>query len=109
MAAVQSSTDLQHSKDIERDITRFLKQLLSQFNGNIEFHKNVRSSSLLTFSFTAVDTNITVNHDLNRIPVGYLAVSLTVPMSIYIGSLPWSSTSITLKSNTIGTALIYAI
>lgn len=111
MASIQSSVDLQHSKPEQLSVyvTRFFKQLLTQFNGNIQFKQNLKSSSILTVAFAAVVTDNTISHDLGQTPVGFIVVNSNVAMNIYQGSQAWSATSITLQSTAVGTALIYAI
>ena len=111
MAKVKASTDLQNvsQASLGRYLTQFLKELLTQVNGGLEFNLNLKSSSLLTFNFLTANTDLTVIHDLGRIPKGFIVTNSSVAMSIYQGSGAWSSKSICLRSNAVGVASIYAI
>lgn len=111
MAIVQSSVDFQNTSTdkLAVVVTRFLKLLVTQFNGNVQFTQNIKSSSLLTAKFTAANTDLVITHDLGQLPVGYLVVGLSAAMVVYTGSVAWTSNTICLRSSVVGTATIYAI
>lgn len=111
MASVQSSVDLQNSEpnNLRVYVTRFLKQLLTQFNGNIQFRQNIKSSSLLTVLFSQINVDTTFTHDLGKSPQGYILVGATVPAVLYSGDVPWTPTTMTLRSNAIGTVFLFVI
>jgi len=111
VAIVQSSVDFQNTPTDKLSVvvTRFLKLLVTQFNGNVQFNQNIKSSSLLTANFTAINTDLVITHNLGQLPVGYLIVGLSAAMIVYTGSVAWTSNTICLRSSVLGTVNFYAI
>lgn len=53
-------------------------------------------------TFPVANTDLAIQHQLGRVPVGYIVVKLSVAAVIFDGSVAATTTAITLKSNTAG-------
>lgn len=111
MAQVKDASGLQNvtPTDLPRRVSIFLQAMVDQINGGIDFKFNLRSSSLLIFNFTAANSDLTIAHDLDGIPKGFIVVNTTVPARVYAGSAGWTDKNITLRSDAVGTVQAYAI
>lgn len=52
----------------------------------------------LTYAWPASNTNLTIEHDLNTIPYGYIVIAKSGPCDVYWGSIIATDTNITLKN-----------
>jgi len=57
----------------------------------------VNSQSVSITDTGTVNTNFTVNHNLNRIPVGYIVSKINKAGVVYTGSTTWTDKAIYLK------------
>lgn len=108
MGIIQASSDITNLKDNEerfRYIKLFFESTTQQVNGNLEFGKNIKTV-LINVTFSAANQNVTVSHNLGKIPTGYLVAGLTSALIVYDGSLPSNQTNITLRASAPGTARI---
>jgi hypothetical protein len=75
-------------------------------NGNLGFGDGTNTDNISgvwkSVTITLADTDITVTHNLGRIPVGYLVMSKTQACDIYDGSVAPTTTQITLKGSVAG-------
>jgi hypothetical protein len=60
---------------------------------------NMDAVSILTHLTTAANTDFILNHNLNRIPSGWLVVGKNIPCDIYNGVTSWTTTQISLRSS----------
>lgn len=97
-----SNTD---QKNFQRYSSKQMQDVVRILNKGILFADNF-DGSIVTANFTAANTNLSLTHNLNRIPTGYVALSLSAAMIIYSGTTESSETQITLKSSAVGTAVI---
>lgn len=73
--------------------------------GNTTIKGNTDSVHVkVTFSVT--DTDVTVTHNLNRIPTGYKLVSANNPVQVYNGSVAPTDTQITLRGHLVSLAAV---
>lgn len=108
MGLIQASsqfTNVDKDEDKFRFIQVFQQQVQSVVNGKIEFVSNIQSK-LKQVTFTATDTDTSIDHGLGIIPNGYFIVGLSAAMIIYDGSLETTSSVIFLRSSAIGIASI---
>jgi hypothetical protein len=54
--------------------------------------------------FETADTDVTVDHDLTRVPMGYFVVGLSGNMTVYNGSVGWTAEQLSLRASAAGTA-----
>jgi hypothetical protein len=107
MSFIKASSDIDGVPEdqFKRFVQIFLQDAQRVVNGSIELLKNVKLKSK-TITFTAANTNVTVQHGLGFTPNGYIMAGGTAAMVIYDGSVTKSSSNITLKSSAAGTATI---
>lgn len=91
------------------DIIRFtaicLLQIQDVVNGNISFKDNC-DTAILSANFTVANQDLQLTHGLKRVPIGYILVGASTPMSLYNGATPSTVTDIYLKSNAIGSGTV---
>lgn len=89
---------------LKRFITVFSRNVQEAVNGNLSFSDNFNAVQLsVTFSGSGVDT--VVEHQLDRVPVGYLVLRSTSPLIVYDGSQPTrvlTKTFVTLRASASG-------
>ncbi len=56
------------------------------------------SASALTQHWVTSNADTTLQHSLNRIPIGYLVFRKSGTVDVYSGTLTWTNTTICLKS-----------
>lgn len=111
MAQVKSNSNLDNVKkeDLARYVSIALGDIVNQMNGGLEFKYNLMSSSLLTVTFSKINTDVQVNHDAGFIPKGFIVINPSAAMIIFKGILPWTQNTIFLQSNVVGTAALYVV
>jgi hypothetical protein len=60
----------------------------------------------LRFEFVTAGVDVSVAHDLGRIPAGYIAVGRSAGISVYDGSVPSSETLLVLRATGAGVAFV---
>ena len=87
-------------------LQKVYRNLATAFNGNIGFGDGVSSDNIsgnwVSVNFPSANTDVTVTHNLGRIPVGYLAMTKSQAGDIFTGSVAATKTQITLQSSTAG-------
>lgn len=63
----------------------------------IDNDSNMEGNKFMVSFPVAPNTDITIQHNLGRIPVGWIPLRLTNPGQIYIGSVGPTATTITLR------------
>lgn len=102
---IQDITNEKKPDEFMRQSSQIHQQTVDIMNGNLEFDKNIKSQTV-SVDFTAVDTDVAVSHNLGKKEVNYLKGKQSVAMSVYDGSKPTTTTTIYLRSDTIGTATL---
>lgn len=77
MSQVQALSDLGNIEDpteFMRQASKLLTSIVDVVNGGLEFDKNLLSQTV-DFTFTAVNTEFAVPHNLNRTGLNYIVVS----------------------------------
>ena len=80
---------------------RIMQRVFRVLNGNVGFGDGTNTDNLdvefITAVFTLANTDLTVNHTLGRIPVGYFPFSKAAACDVYTGSVAATATQITLR------------
>lgn len=106
MARVNNISTLLQGLRAVPDLARFtadaFNSLLTQFNGNLDFGDNIRTSGPIAVEFSnTLPTKI--NHGLGRIPQGFFVTYLDRAAIIYTpnkSQFPWTDSQIYAQSNT---------
>lgn len=113
MSLVPSGYTLQDLKPYEINLEFF--NLKNVVNGRIQFgttdgkNRNV-DGQMVSATFGAANTDLTIIHNLGAIPVGYLVFRNSNGGVIYDGSVAFTKTTITLRSTVANTvALIFIL
>lgn len=85
-------------------VKKYVEKLASVINGQVSFGNGVDLDNLQgrwinTITPGVADTNFTVDHNLGRVPVGFLVVAVDKAATIYLGTIASTTTQITLKAN----------
>jgi hypothetical protein len=88
---------------VEPGLDSTYKRLALVINGRISFGDGLTRDNIDGTWVNVPDTGIgntdfTVQHNLGRLPVGYILMRTSLPTSIYDGSIPATTTEITLRS-----------
>jgi hypothetical protein len=77
------------------------RNLANVINGNISFGNGSQSDNIsgvwLTAVFVTPNVDTTFNHTLGRKPIGYIPMNKTAACDVYSGSIPATTTQITLR------------
>src|SRR6266478_5094769 len=93
------------------DMIRAVYQNLTQaFNGQIGFGDgtnldNINGSWINVVAPVGANTDFTVNHNLGRLPVGYLVMQKDRACDVYTGSVAATATQLTLRA-TVASAVL---
>lgn len=102
-------TNISNLKTLD-EVIRFasisLGSIINVINGNLTLRDNV-FGEFLSFTFTAANQEVSVEHSLKTAPNGYLVVSMDSPMIIYDGLTPNTDTVLYLRSSAAGTAQVF--
>lgn len=90
-------------------LQQYWQRLITIINGQIGFGNGVISDNIdgawANATTGAPNTDFTLVHNLGRLPVGYLLVMSDVATVIYNGSVPATTTDITLKASGAATTI----
>jgi Zn-dependent oligopeptidase len=78
---------------------RTLKDLQQALLNRLTFTDNIQSTQVTVTFGAAANVDTTINHNLGRIPVSF-QVFCDRAAHIYKGTVAWTATTITLKSDT---------
>jgi len=85
------------------------RNLVSVINGNIGFGDGVHADNVngvwASVNFPLANTDVTVTHNLGRLPVGYIVMTKSQAGDVYTGSVVATKTQITLRCSTAGTTV----
>lgn len=87
-------------------IQKVHQQLVRVINGKIGYGDGTTSDNIdgawVGATFALMNTDLTLTHNLGRIPVGFHVVSKTASCDIFNGTVGWTKTQITLQSSVAG-------
>lgn len=107
--------ELSRLKDV-RGIMQSLElaweKLAGAFNGRVSFGdgNHLQSDNIdgvwISFVTGVANTDQTLNHNLNRIPSGYIAMQKSAACDLYTGSVVATKTQITLRPTVAGVTIL---
>ncbi len=97
--------NLKTVEELGRFSSIIFADIIRAVNGNLSFEDNINTKRI-DVSFTAANTDTLVNHNLGRIPQGYILIKSNAATSIYDGSLESTEQLIYLKASAISEATI---
>lgn len=108
MARITQSNDIVDSKgdDRFRYIQLWMQDATNQVNGGLLFGQNIKGQ-ILSITFAIINTNTTVSHRLGFIPTSYIVIGLSASLTVYDGTISFTSSQITLKGSALGTARLF--
>ena len=92
--------------DIARLVTVALRELHKAVNGKLEFGVNVQGV-VLTATFTAANSQITLAHNLGYTPTGYIQIGSKVGGIVYDGTTTNNVEMLYLKATVAGTYRLF--
>lgn len=99
-------------KEFIRWCSAFVIDLVTQFNGKIDFVENIRASGIHEVVFIDSADIVSVPHNLGRVPDGFIVINLSAPITVYKpagAAYGWTDTTIYLQASAGATASIYII
>ena len=108
MSRIQTNSDFGNIDNLEgfiRWVSTFCKEAVSIINGNLEWDKNFKSTSVQVV-FSQANAEFTVKHNLGRVPKGFLVGNMDSAAVVYKTSRAWDKNAIFLQANSPCTALI---
>lgn len=100
-----NASNLQDIEEFRRIVSILLENVVSILNNGILFSDNF-SSKIQSVEFGAANTEVQVQHNLNRIPTGYLVLKLSAAAIIYDGTTSNTNTNAFLRASAPCTATI---
>ena len=97
-----SNTD---GEEFKRIVSILLNSIVSAINGGLTFSDNF-SQNTQSVTFTAANAEVVVNHNIGRIPVGYLVLGNSAAAIVYNSDTAFTTQSIFLKASAPTTATI---
>lgn len=91
--------------DFIRQASKLLGDIVLVINGKIEFGDNIQSQ-IVSVSFSAQNTDTSVNHALNKSSVNYFPVSKNVACDIYTGNRAANNKTIYLRSTQVASVTL---
>lgn len=91
--------------EFQRVVSIVLKDLVGVANGGVLFSDNF-SAKILSVEFTASNTEVRIDHNLGRVPSGYLPLKLSAAAIIYDGQSSNTTQTAFLKASAACTATI---
>ncbi len=84
--------------ELARFSTSNFRQIMEAINGNIQFDANI-SAVIVETAVTSANVEFGLNHNLGRIPIGYILVKSSAVAVLYDGPSANTGTRIFLKAN----------
>lgn len=102
----QSVSNVTSLEDLKRYVSQTLDLVVNEINGRLIFGENIRGQ-ILTVPFPTPNIDVTIPHQLNRVPDGYFLVGSNAAMSLYDASSASNGQNAYLRSSSAGTARIF--
>lgn len=78
-------SNITEPKEFQRMASILLGNMISVLNGGIVFADNF-NSNVQSVTFDSANTEVRIEHNLGRVPTGYLPLNLSAASSIYNGA-----------------------
>ena len=106
LPSVQNIANIGTIQDLARFVSGALNKTNQVLNGNVDLLDN-GSNDHISFTFTNINTDVGVAHNLNRIPRGYTSTnSNNHLLSLQNGKTPWTTTTLYLQAGSTGTVTV---
>ena len=108
MSNVTSSSDFGNIADFEalkRWVTVWAGDVTGQINGGIDFSSNIYCRTVDAV-FSSANADLAIQHNLGKLPTGYMLVKTDVASIIYTGSGTWTTSVIYLKASVAATCKV---
>lgn len=106
---IQSASGISNQKDLNglaRIVQIFANDVQNLFSGQVTFADNFKAQ-IIQVTFDAPNVNKQIDHNLGVPATGYLALTKSVPMDIYNGTVNvLTKTYVTLRSTAAGTVTL---
>lgn len=100
-----NASNLVDPVEFQRVVSILLENLVGIINNGILFSDNF-SSKIQSVEFTAANTDVQIQHNLGRVPAGYLVFKLSAAAIVYDGATANTTTNAFLRSSAPCTATI---
>ena len=85
---------------------RLYQQLARVINGGISFGNGTQTDNIsgawANISFPTANVDVTIMHNLGRVPAGWLLVSKNIACDLFLGTKVPTTTTLTLQSSAVG-------
>jgi len=81
---------------------RILRDVQLILNSGILLNDNI-SGKVVSVNFTVANSDVRIDHGLDRIPIGYVQIGQSVATTVYDGTTSTTKNNIFLRSSAIGT------
>src|SRR5229473_6147514 len=110
MSQIGSTLEFSGTSDRWSVLQRAWQLFARVFNGSVGFgdgkkRDNIDGNWVSVVTPVAINTDFTINHILNRVPVGYLTMQKSAACDVYTGSVAATKTQLTLRATVGGVAL----
>ncbi len=110
MSQIGSTLEFSTTSDRWKTLQRAWQLFARTFNGEVGFgdgtkRDNIDGNWVSVVTPVAVNTDFTINHTLNRVPVGYLTMQKSAACDVYTGSVAATKTQLTLRASVGAVAL----
>ncbi len=110
MSQIGETLEFSPNSDRWATLQRAWQLFARSFNNSVGFgdgtHRdNIDGNWVTVVTPVAVNTNFTINHTLNRVPVGYLPMQKSAACDVYTGSVAGTKTQLTLRATVGGVTL----
>ncbi len=107
MSKITASADIQQVKpeEVQRFVDLFCQDTLDTVNGKLDFATNF-ACKIIDVSFTAANTDTSVNHGLGRVASKYFPISKSAACDVYAGTAQSTSSTLILKGTAIATVTL---
>jgi len=92
-------------EELIRWVGASVEDIVRAINGRISFVENVDAQNI-TVSFGSANADVSFGHSLDRVPSGWVVISQTAAMSVYLGSKSATRADFTLRSSAVGSVTI---
>ena len=92
-------------EEFSRWVSVSLEEIIRAINGRIALTENVDAQNI-SITFSSANADVSFGHSLDRVPSGYVVISQTAALSVYLGSRAGTRDNFTLRSSAVGSVTI---
>lgn len=102
----QTTTNIEDNAQFRRYSSQTLDLIITEMNGRLVFGENIRGQ-ILTVTFSASNVDVTIPHQLARIPDGYFQIGSSAATNLYDGTMANDSQNAYLRASSAGTVRLF--